>query len=219
VKAAFLTGKQQFEIREIPAPRAPVDGLVLEVKACGVCGSDLRRWKEGLGPDGEPVISGHEIAGVVVAVGSQVKAYRVGDRLAVAPDVHCGRCYYCQRGLFNLCDELHFLGITPGYPGGFAEQMVLSAEVLANGVVHPAPAELSFAHAALAEPCSSVLACHEKIHTRLGDSVLVMGGGPIGVLHIAVARACGAQVFLSEPSAVRREMALPFGPAVIIDPS
>jgi L-iditol 2-dehydrogenase len=219
MKAAFLTGKQQFELREIPAPQPPPGGLVLKVMACGVCGSDLRRWKEGIARGGEPVIPGHEIGGVVIAVDSQVKGYQVGDRLAVAPDVHCGRCYYCQRGLFNLCDDLHFLGITPGYPGGFAEQMVLSAEILANGIVHPAPAELSFAQVALAEPCSSVLACHEKINTRLGDSVLVMGGGPIGVLHIAVARARGARVFLSEPSAIRRTMAIPFEPTAILDPS
>jgi L-iditol 2-dehydrogenase len=219
MKAAFLTGKQQFELREIPAPLPAEDGLVLQVKACGVCGSDLRRWKEGLPPGGDPVIPGHEISGVVTAVGGRVTGYAPGDLLAVAPDVHCGRCYYCQRGLYNLCDDLHFLGITSGYPGGFAEQMALSGEILANGILHRMPQGMDFAYAALAEPCSSVLACHEKINTQLGDSVLVMGGGPIGVLHIAVAQARGARVILSEPSPVRRAMAQPFHPAAIIDPS
>jgi len=219
MKAAFLTGKQQFELREIPAPLPPEDGLVLQVQACGVCGSDLRRWKEGLPAGGEPVIPGHEIAGVVMAVGSRLTGYAPGDRLAVAPDVHCGRCYYCRRGLYNLCDDLHFLGISPGCAGGFSQQMVLNAEILANGIVHPMPQEMTFSQAALAEPCSSVLACHEKINTRLGDTLLVMGGGPIGVLHIAVAQARGARVILSEPSPVRRAMAQPFHPAAIIDPS
>ncbi len=219
MKAAFLTGVKQLEVREIPAPEVPEDGLVLQVKACGVCGSDLRRWREGLAPGTDPFIPGHEIGGVVVAVGKRVKAYKEGDKLAVAPDVHCGKCYYCHRGLYNLCDDLHFLGVTPGYPGGFSENMALTGEVLANGAVHPMPEGMSFPLAALAEPLSSVLAAHEKIDTSLGDTVLVMGGGPIGCLHLCVAKARGAKVVLSEPSPVRRALAASFDPDAIIDPS
>jgi L-iditol 2-dehydrogenase len=114
MKAAYLVGPQQFDLREVPAPAVPADGLVLQVKACGVCGSDLRRWKEGPQAGAEPTIAGHEVSGVVLAVGERVKGYRPGDRLALAPDIHCGRCFYCQRGLYNLCDELHFWGSRPG---------------------------------------------------------------------------------------------------------
>ncbi len=218
MQAAYLVGKMQFELRQVEEPPVPADGLVLKVVACGVCGSDLRRWKEGPAKN-IPIVPGHEIAGVVEAVGAQTAGYRVGDRLALAPDIHCGRCYYCRRGLYNLCDELHFLGITPGYPGGMGEKMALTGEVLANGIVNPIPEGMSFETAALAEPCSSVLAAHQHAGTGPDDTVLVMGGGPIGCLHIAVAHARGARVLLSEPAAVRRELAQPFAPEAVIDPS
>jgi L-iditol 2-dehydrogenase len=136
----------------------------------------------------------------------------------VAPDIHCGRCYYCRRGLFNLCDELHFLGVTPGYPGGFAERMALTGEVLTYGVVHHMPQGLTAIEGTLAEPASSVLAAHHKAGTSLDDCVLVIGAGPIGCLHIAIARARGARAIVSQRSPQRREMALRFGPEAVIDP-
>lgn len=218
MRAAFLVGPTKFEIRDIPEPEPPPDGLVLAIKACGVCGSDLRRWKEGIPPGGEPVIAGHEISGVVSAVGKHLKGYAAGDRLAVAPDVHCGDCYYCKRCMYNLCDNLRLVGITPGYPGGFAEKMILTGEILTNGVVHKIPGDMAYSDAAFAEPCSSVLATHAHIDTGLGDTVVVMGAGPIGCLHIAVSMARGAKVILSEPMPVRREMALSFSPEWVIDP-
>ena len=197
MKAAFLTDVMKFEVRDVPEPACPDDGLVLRVNACGVCGSDLRRWKEG--PGGEPIVPGHEIAGTVVAVGKDLKGYAVNDCLAIAPDVHCGHCYYCEHALYNLCDNIHMIGITPGYPGGFSELMVLTGEILTNGILHPMPNGMSFMHAALAEPCSSVLAAHDKAETDLAHTVVVMGGGPIGCIHLAVARVHAARVrsFLS----------------------
>lgn len=225
MKAAFLVDKQRYELREIPDPAAPADGIVVAVAACGVCGSDLRRWREGppAGPGSYPtmhgIVAGHEIGGTVIEIGSDVRDYAVGDRLAVAPDIHCGRCYYCRRGMFNLCDDLHFLGITPGYPGGFAERLLLTREVLDFGIVHPIPDNLSSLHAALAEPMSSVLASHDKAGTSLADTVVVIGAGPIGCLHIAIAKARGARVLVSQRSATRRALAARFDPDAIIDPT
>jgi L-iditol 2-dehydrogenase len=218
MRSAFLSGLQQFTLRTIPDPTPPDGGLLLRVEACGVCGSDLRRWKEGPTPGAGAGVPGHEIAGVVVATGSNVDDYAPGDRLAVAPDVHCGTCWYCQRGQYNLCDNLRFLGITPGLPGGFADRLVLTREVLTDGIVHRIPDGLSYPLAALAEPFSSVLAAHIKAGTGLRDTVLVMGGGPIGCMHIAVAHASGARVILSEPAAIRRKLAEPFQPDLVIDP-
>jgi L-iditol 2-dehydrogenase len=216
--AAYVTGSTKIEVRETPTPTLPEDGILLSVKACGVCGSDLRRWREGPYPGSENLIAGHEISGVVTAVGSEVSDYSIGEHLAIAPDVHCGKCYYCSHGLYNLCDNLRLIGITPGYNGGFAEMLVLTGEILRNGIVHrPSPA-LTHPQAALAEPLSSVLASHETAETTLGDTVVVMGAGPIGCLHIAVARARGARVILSEPNAVRRQIAERFDPELIIDP-
>lgn len=224
MKAAFLVAERTYEVREIPVPSAPDGGIVLAVEACGVCGSDLRRWREGppAGPGSlegqDGIIAGHELAGTVIAVGVGANGYRVGDRLAVAPDIHCGSCYYCRRGMYNLCDSLHFLGISPGYPGGFAERLVLTHEVLTLGIVHRIPDGLSSLHAALSEPMSSVLACHEKAGTSPSDAVVVIGAGPIGCLHVAIAKARGARVMLSEPSDTRRAMAMPLRPDAMINP-
>ncbi|MGC9348160.1 MAG: alcohol dehydrogenase catalytic domain-containing protein [Anaerolineae bacterium] len=225
MRAAFLIDKERYELGEVPDPVAPEDGLVLTVEACGVCGSDLRRWREGPPAgaesfEGKPgIVAGHEIAGTVIEVGSEVTQYQVGDRLAVAPDIHCGRCYYCRHGLYNLCDELHFLGITPGYPGGFAEKLLLTHEVLTLGIVHRIPSGLTSLHAALAEPMSSVLAAHSKAGTALDDTVVVIGAGPIGCLHIALAKSRGARALVSEPSATRLKLAKRFEPDAVIDPT
>jgi L-iditol 2-dehydrogenase len=213
-----LVGPRELEIREVPAPVAPDDGLVLQVKACGVCGSDIRRWREGPAP-GSVITPGHEVAGIVVEVGSRVTQYAPGDLLAVAPDVHCGRCHYCRQGTYNLCDDLRFVGITPGYGGGFAEKLLLSHEILTHGIVHPMPDALSFVDAALAEPCSSVLATHDKAGTSLDDVVVVIGAGPTGCLHAVVSQARGARVIVSQRSSTRREMARRFHPEAVVDPA
>lgn len=219
MKAAFLVGPRQLQVREVPEPVVPPDGVLLQVKACGVCGSDLRRWKEGPPPGVDDIIPGHEVAGVVLAVGDGVTGYAPGDRLAVAPDIHCGTCYYCKRGLYNLCDELHYLGITPGHPGGFADKMPLSGEVLTLGIVHRMPDDLSFKAASLAEPCSSILASHKKAGTDLEDTVVVIGAGPIGCMHIAIAQARGARVIVAQRSETRRKLAERFEPLAVIDPT
>ena len=117
MKAAYLTGPKTVELRDVPDPVAPPGGLVLEVKACGICGSDLRRWKEGPPKGVDGVIPGHEVGGIVIEAGKGQTRFAVGDRLAIAPDVHCGRCYYCKRGSYNLCDEMRFIGVTPGVAG------------------------------------------------------------------------------------------------------
>jgi len=219
VKAAFLVESQYYEVREVPDPIPPDDGLIIQVKACGVCGSDIRRWREGPPSHGEPLIGGHEIAGIVTQIGSHVNNYQVGDRLAIAPDVHCGNCYYCHRGMYNLCDHLHLIGISPGCHGGFAEKMLVNGEMLQNGIVHLLPSEISYIEGALAEPCSSVLACHAMTETSLQDFVVIMGAGPIGCLHLSVAKSRGARVLISEPNPIRRKMAERFDPDLIVDPT
>jgi L-iditol 2-dehydrogenase len=218
MKAAFLTAPRTLELRDIPDPAAPSDGLVLEVKACGICGSDLRRWKEGPPRGVAGMIPGHEAAGVVIEMGKGQSRFAVGDRVAIAPDVHCGRCYYCQRGLYNLCDEIRFIGVTPELSGALAQKLVLTGEILTNGIVHRMPEGMSFAEGSLAEPTCSVLASHDRAGTGLGDTVVVMGAGPIGCLHIIVAKARGARVVVSEPSPVRRRLAQRCGPDAVVDP-
>jgi len=218
VKAAQLTGPETIELVDLPVPDCPEDGVLLAVKACGVCGSDLRRWKEGPAAGGMTV-PGHEFAGEIVEVGAKVTGYAVGEHLAVAPDVHCLKCWYCSVGLYNLCDDMTMIGITPGLAGGLAEYCVLPAHALAGGTIHKMPASLSWAQGALGEPLSSVQACHQDIGTKLGDTVLVMGAGPIGCLHTAIAHLRGARVILSEPNELRRKMAEPFKAELVLDPN
>ena len=155
----------------------------------------------------------------MIEAGPGADRFGVGQRLAVAPDIHCGACWYCRRGLFNLCPNLKLLGITPGLEGGFAECVALPGELLRNGIVHPMPAGLTFHEGALAETLSSVLASHEKCATSLGETVVVMGAGPIGCLHVVIAHARGARVLLSEPNASRRAGVEKFQPESILDPS
>jgi L-iditol 2-dehydrogenase len=155
---------------------------------------------------------------VVTEVGSRVPDYAPGDRLAIAPDIHCGVCYFCRRGLYNLCDAPRYLGITPGYAGGLADKMLLTHEALTRGIVHRIPDGLDYIEAALSEPCSSVLATHHKAGTSLQDVVVVIGAGPTGCMHICIAQARGARVVVSQRSAPRREMARRFGPQAVVDP-
>jgi L-iditol 2-dehydrogenase len=218
MKAAFLTAAKNIELRDIPEPVLPEDGLIIDVEACGICGSDLRRWAEGPPKGTDGVIPGHEAAGIVTEIGKACRDFVIGDRLAVAPDIHCSRCYYCVREMYNLCDNLKFLGITPGYPGGFAEKMVLTREVLTDGIVHKMPDGLSFEHAAVSELCSSVLTTHDRAATRLGDTVVVLGAGPAGCLHVSVAKQRQARVVVAEPTEIRRRLVKGFSPDLIIDP-
>lgn len=164
-------------------------------------------------------MQGHELAGVVIAVGPHTRQFRIGDRLAVAPDIHCGECWYCRHGRFNLCTGLKLLGITPGLDGGFAERVVLTGEVLRNGIVHPMPEALTWYGGGLAETLSSVLASHHQCATSLGETVAVLGAGPIGCLHVVIARARGARVLVSEPNPARRARAETFAPDAVFDPS
>jgi len=189
----------------------------MELAACGVCGSDLRRWKEGPPAGSGGVIPGHEASGRVTQIGANCSKYKVGDRIAIAPDIHCGTCYFCQREQYNLCDNLKLVGITPGYPGGFAEQMALDGNTLENGIVHKMPDGLSFRHAAVSEPACSVLATQNKAGIQAGNTVVVVGAGPTGCLHIAMAKACGARVLVAQRSKTRQELAARFGPERIVD--
>jgi L-iditol 2-dehydrogenase len=218
MKAAFLTAAKTIELRDVPEPALPEDGLIIDVKACGICGSDLRRWAEGPPAGIDGITPGHEAAGIVTEIGKACSDFAVGDYLAVGPDIHCSRCYYCLREMYNLCDNLKFLGITAGYPGGFAEKMALTREVLTDGIVHKMPDGLSFEHAAVSELCSSILATHNNAGTKPGDTVVVLGAGPAGCLHVSVAKQCQAHVVVSEPTEIRRRMVKDFSPDLIVDP-
>ncbi len=190
MKEAVFEGIEKIVVREVPVPECEPDGMLVKVETCCICGGDIRNFHTGLRYGVEKQIMGHEIAGVVAEVGSNVTRFKVGDRVAIAPDVSCGECYYCKRGLVNLCVNHKMLGTN--WPGGFAQYIYLPPVVMSRGFVEHIPDHLSFDEAAMAEPAASVIACQENNNVSLGDTVVIIGDGPIGCLHIEVARARGA---------------------------
>jgi len=214
MKAAVFVGIEQIEVREVESPQCSPEGMIVNVKACGLCGGDIRNYHTGLKGGVTNQIMGHEIAGVVAEVGAQVTRFKVGDHVAIAPDVSCGHCYYCQRGWVNLCLDHKMIGTH--WPGGFAQFIHLPKEVLEHGMVHHIPDGLSFEDATLAEPASSVLAAQMNANIGLGDTVLIIGDGPIGCLHIEVARARGAAKIIMV-GLTRLALAAPFEPDYLID--
>ena len=190
MKAAVFEGIEKMVLREVPVPECEEGGMLVKVEACCICGGDMRNFHTGLRYGIEKQIMGHEIAGEVEETGRLVTAFKVGDKVAIAPDVSCGECYYCKRGLVNLCTNHKMLGTN--WAGGFAQYIYLPAFVLSRGFVEHVPEGLSFEEAAMAEPASSVIACQEYNNVSLGDTVVIIGDGPIGCMHIEVARARGA---------------------------
>lgn len=204
-----------MEIRDAPEPVCSERGIVVKVEACGICGSDLRTYRNGHPRVTPPWIIGHEVAGVVVEVGKEVKDFKVGDHVAVAPPVYCGRCWYCKRGIYYLCIDQRELA--QAWPGGFAEYMSIPEEALAFGNIHKIPEGLSFEEAAISEPASSCINAHEIAGTSLEDTVVVIGAGPVGCFHVEIARARGARkIILMDVLESRLRLAQRFAPDHLI---
>jgi L-iditol 2-dehydrogenase len=214
VKAAVFVDINNMQIREIPKPVCSPDGIILNVKYCGICGGDVRNYHNGLKDNVKNRVMGHEFTGIVEEVGPQVKRYKVGDKIAVAPDVSCGSCYYCKRGLVNLCLSHRMLGTH--WDGGFAQFCHLPGEVLERGMVHHMPEGLSLKDGAMSEPSSSVIASQANANIGLGDTVLIIGDGPIGCIHIEVARARGASKIIMV-GLTRLNIVKDFNPDYLID--
>ena len=190
MKAAVFKDIENIVLEERPIPACPDGGMLVKVHFCGICGGDVRNYHNGLKDGIKNQIMGHEIAGEVVETGAGVTRFKTGDRVALAPDVSCGHCWYCKRGLVNLC--LHHRMLGTHFPGGYAQYLALPPEVLQHGFVEPIPDGMSYEYAAFAETCSAVLACQRTNNVSLGDRVVVIGDGPVGCLHVEVAHARGA---------------------------
>lgn len=214
MRAAVFEGIENIVVREVPIPQCEEDDMLVRVESCCICGGDMRNFHSGLRYGVERQIMGHEIAGVVEEVGSRVTRFKKGDKVAIAPDVSCGECYYCKRGLVNLCMHHKMLGTN--WAGGFAQYIYLPQVVLSRGFVEHVPEHLGFNEAAMAEPASSVIACQEYNNVSLGDTVVVIGDGPIGCLHIEVARARGASKIIMS-GLTRLESVPQFNPDHIIN--
>ncbi len=218
MKAAVLEGIERIAVREVPDPQIEEDELLVNVKSCAVCGSDVRIYHSGHSMVKPPQIVGHEIAGVVVEVGPGVADFQEGDRLTIAPSIPCGNCHFCKRGFYNICNNL--IGIGHNYPGGFAEYMIIPAPALKAGNVLRIPANLSYDEGCISEPLACVINGQELSSIDQEDTLAVIGAGPIGCMHVALAKAQGInRVILSELSEQRLEIARGFAADVYIDAS
>jgi 2-desacetyl-2-hydroxyethyl bacteriochlorophyllide A dehydrogenase len=187
MKAVIVDKPGSVRVDQVPDPEFGPKDVVIKVGACGICGTDIHIIDGEFPPTKYPIIPGHEFGGTVVAVGEDVTGVKVGDRVGVDPTLNCGECYFCQRGMGNLCERWNAVGVTK--PGGFAECVAVPERT-----VYHLPDDMTFAEAALIEPVSCVVHGFHMLHPRVGDTYLIYGAGPMGLQNAQVARFNGASV-------------------------
>jgi len=190
MKAAVYYGPGDIRVEECPEPAKTPDNLVVRVRCCAICGTDVKLATIGHPRCHPPRIIGHEMAGDVVHVGSRVSGFAIGDRVTLATTLACGDCPYCSLGLGNLCPNSR--PVSFDYDGAFAEYLAVPPMALAGGNVIKVPDEVADEAASLAEPLSCVINSQQLAGVKPGDKVVVVGGGPLGALHAEVAKALGA---------------------------
>lgn len=205
-------GHTKFTQRPVPKATKPGD-IVVKVLIASICGSDIHMLSDPPGfPGRQGVICGHELVGEVVEIGSGVTSTKVGQRVIIDPNVPCGSCYFCKSGMPNMCETLDLIGFFTD--GAFAQYMVCPEKV-----THPISEEVKLERAMFAEPINCVYGAIKKIKLIAGESVLVLGAGPIGLLFAQLLIANGAgKVFVSETSELRREYAMKIGVTKCFNP-
>ena len=218
MKAAILYAPNDMRLAAAADPVVKPGDLVLRVRAATICGTDIRVYR-GRKTAGirYPSVIGHEFSGEIVASGGAV-GLAEGMRVGVCPAIPCGRCAQCLRGRENLCPDLQAIGYE--IDGAFAEFIRIPARAVELGNVHVLPDHVTDEEAALIEPLACVLNGQNKVAVQQGDRVVILGAGPIGTLHVKLARLRGAaRVIVSEPNEARRAAALEAGADVVIDPT
>lgn len=226
MKAGFFYGKRDIRIEETAVPTPDAGEVIVQVKRCGICGTDLHEYKDGAGShvtvtephpvtgDKVPVIMGHEFSGVITEVGEGVTAWKPGDRVAIMPLLSCGKCYHCLRGDQHMCEEYACTGLQWHW-GGFAEYCK-AKEYQLNRI----PDNVTYEQAACIEPTALGMYAVQRGHITAGDTVFISGGGPTAVLSLLCARAAGAtKVYMSEPAPKRRQRLIDFGADKAFDPT
>ena len=205
MRVAMYYNNHDVRVEEMPVPRVGPGELLVRVEASGICGSDVMEWYR---ITKAPLVLGHEVAGTVVKVGDGVERYSEGDRMVVTHHVPCNACRYCLSGHHTVCDTLR---LTSFDPGGFAEYLRVPAINVDRGVF-PLPDGVSFEEASFAEPLACVLRGQRRANVQPGQSVIVLGSGLAGLLHINLARALGAgRIVATDMTDYRMEAALRFG--------
>lgn len=214
--ASVLTAPRVVELQRVEVPELGANDVLIRIEAVGVCGSDTHFYEEGRIGDlvaNGPVVLGHEAAGEIVKVGSEVAKSRIGTRVSIEPQTPCRRCAYCKRGEYHLCRDIRFYGAYP-VDGAFSEYVVIE-----DDFAYPVPPSMTAEQAALLEPVSVAVHACRKAEITAGSRVLITGAGPIGILNAQVARAFGAtEVVVSDPLEHRREFATTHGATSTVNP-
>jgi L-iditol 2-dehydrogenase len=189
MKALVLQEYRRFEYQDVPEPVCGPEDVLVSVKACGICGSDVHGMDGSTGRRRPPIIMGHEAAGIIRQTGSGVSDWKVGDRVTFDSTIYCGRCDFCRRGRINLCNRRRVLGVSCEeyrQAGAFAEFVAVPQHIL-----YRLPEKLSFAHAALVEPFSIAFHAARRAPLTLNDTAVVVGAGMIGLALVQTLRAAG----------------------------
>jgi L-iditol 2-dehydrogenase len=208
--ALMLSEYKQLAVEDVPVPVCGSADVLVQVAACGICGSDVHGYDGSSGRRIPPIVMGHEAAGIVAALGSEVRSISVGDRVTFDSTVYCAKCEFCLRGEVNLCDNRQVVGVSCGdyrRPGAFAEYIAVP-----EYIVYRLPPALSFADAAMLEAVSVALHAVRLSEIEGGETALVIGAGMIGLLVLQAARAAGcSRVFVADVDATRLKLAESLG--------
>ena len=203
MKALLFEGPNRMEVREVPTPCVRRKGdLLVKVAACLICGTDIRIYRGKKTKDVRiPSILGHEFSGIIAETGGNVDGFQIGDPVSIAPVLPCLTCYNCKHGQENVClNGLH----SDTNMTARLRNMSDPCRAIRSGNVYHAPSGVDLEGVALAEPLACCINGHGNSPVKLGDTVVVMGAGPIGLMHMLLAKQSGARVIVSEPSAARR---------------
>ncbi|HLP18361.1 MAG TPA: zinc-dependent alcohol dehydrogenase family protein [Bacteroidota bacterium] len=212
MKAAVFEKTGSLTVCDVPLRPLNDDEMLIRVDACGICGTDVH-IVAGESRSTPPVVLGHEFAGTVVDAGRHADIFAPGTNVAIDPNIPCGTCVYCRRGYVHLCERLRALGVDIN--GGMSEYCIIPYRQ-----AYALPPGLSIEHAAMIEPISCVVHGIDKAHIEAGESVVILGGGTIGMIMMQLARASGAStIILSEPNSEKRNNAASFGADYTVDPS
>lgn len=214
MKSAVFYGKHDLRIEETKRPRPGANEVLIQVKACGICGTDIHIYEgdQGAAEVTPPTILGHEFSGIIVETGSEVYRFRVGDRVCIDPNRYCGACDFCRNGEVHFCE--HMIGYGTTVNGGFAEYCVVG-----ESQVYLLGEHTTFEQGAMAEPVACCLHGIDLCRIQPGYQVVIIGGGMIGMLMLQLAKLAGAaKTALLEPVAKKRELGKRLGADVCIDP-
>jgi len=218
MRAGVYRGKGRVVVETVPIPEIGEGEVLFRVAACGICGTDIKKIHHGfIAP---PQILGHELAGTVVKVGRGVKKFKSGDRVVSFHHIPCGACFYCEHKLFSQCGGYKKVGLTAGFDpngGGFAEYVRAMPWIVERGML-ALPGDVTFEDATFVEPVNTCLKAVRKARVAAGETVLVLGQGPIGMLLMLLARYEGGEIFTSDPMAGRRAASVRFGARESFDP-